>query len=137
LWMPTHSFVTIPDMGSSTGIGLRIKRERIRKGFTQAELANKAGLTPGAISQFETGARDPNSESLQKLALALSVTADLLLGRKNFDEAELVSDPQVRGLFRKIGDLSEEAKQQLISFADFLVKESGKGRRERDGAKDR
>lgn len=58
------------------------KLEEIRKlrGLTQQELAKLSEITQQSISKYERGIRSPESESLKKLALALRVSADDLLG---------------------------------------------------------
>ena len=49
--------------------------------LTQAELGSRAGIGAASISHFETGQRSPSLESLVKLADALEVSTDVLLGR--------------------------------------------------------
>lgn len=50
---------------------LRVARELV--GLSQNQLASRVGLTPAAISQFESGAARPADESLRQLAAALQV----------------------------------------------------------------
>lgn len=64
---------------------MNLKQIRIRKGLTQSELASKCGVTQQAISQYESGYREPNLEMLKKLASALECTVDELL-EDNEDE---------------------------------------------------
>ena len=47
--------------------------------MTQRELAEAVGVTPSAITQYETGARKPDIVTLKKLAAVLHCTADQLL----------------------------------------------------------
>ena len=47
--------------------------------MTQAQLALLVGVTPNAITQYESGARKPNILMLKKLARALNTTTDALL----------------------------------------------------------
>ncbi len=59
-------------------VGKEVRRLRGELGLTGAQLAGRAGLTPSAVSQIETGKRTPNSASVVKLAEALGVgVADL------------------------------------------------------------
>jgi len=51
----------------------RITLSRELKGWSQAELARQVDVSPGAISQFESGTTRPGSEVLAKIALALEV----------------------------------------------------------------
>lgn len=60
----------IPD---STGIGEGIRRERLRRGLTLAQLAAQVNLTVSALSQIERGASDPSISSLRRIAGAFDV----------------------------------------------------------------
>jgi len=59
----------------------QLKRIRASKKLSQSDLANRIGLKPAAVSHFETGQRKPPLDTLTKLADALSVSVDYLLGR--------------------------------------------------------
>ena len=52
---------------------LRLKALRDESGYTQAQLAEKAGLSPQAIAALEQGTRGPTWETVRRLALALGV----------------------------------------------------------------
>lgn len=59
----------------------RIRELRKARGWTQEELAARAGMTQGVITNLERGARDnPTQETLDKLAGALGVPVSELLG---------------------------------------------------------
>src|SRR3954469_22817211 len=55
------------------------------RGLTQAELGRKASIAAASISHFETGQRVPSLDSLVKLANALEIPVDTLLGRAPVD----------------------------------------------------
>ena len=50
-----------------------IKKARINAGITQAELAERLGITPQAVSQYERGIKNPKLETVRKIAEALGV----------------------------------------------------------------
>lgn len=52
---------------------------RKKAGMTQAQLAEKLGVTPSCITMWEAGYRKPDIVSLKKIAKILSCTADELL----------------------------------------------------------
>ena len=54
-------------------IGEAVRRRREELSLTGAQLAEKAGMAPSAVSQIETGKRTPISSSVVKLAAALGV----------------------------------------------------------------
>jgi transcriptional regulator with XRE-family HTH domain len=55
--------------------------------LTQSELGSRAGIAAASISHFETGQRAPSLDSLVKLADALQVSVDALLGRATVESA--------------------------------------------------
>ena len=63
-------------------LGDRLKAARAAKGWTQSELAEKTGLTPAFLSYLENGTRSGSLDSLVKLAEALSLDPEALLGGK-------------------------------------------------------
>jgi transcriptional regulator with XRE-family HTH domain len=82
----------------------RLKEVREVRGLSQAELAKKTRLQATAISHFETGARAPSFDNLRRLADALNVSTDYLIGRSN-DLA--MAGPETDSLFRGLENLSE------------------------------
>ncbi len=54
---------------------------RERRGLTQAGLGARAEIAGASVSHFETGQRVPSLDSLVKLADALEVSIDTLVGR--------------------------------------------------------
>jgi len=64
-------------------VGDRLRQARIDAGLNQSQLARKAGVTPSAISQIESGAsKRPSSDNLLPLAKALGVTPEWLISGK-------------------------------------------------------
>ena len=99
-----------------------VRSARESRGMSQLDLANKTGLQPAAISHFETGQRSPSFENLRKLADALSVSVDYLLGR--IDEEQhgqgVAAAPRAQQLFRHAEKLSEDSFSQLEMMARML-----------------
>lgn len=60
-------------------IGSRLRRERVRLGWTQDELGEKSGLHPSYVGQIERGSKKISIETLRKLAQALSLRMGDLL----------------------------------------------------------
>lgn len=58
-----------------------IKRARKYRLLTQKELAEASGLSVSAIKFFEQGRSEPNAGSLKKMAKALDVSIDYLVGK--------------------------------------------------------
>lgn len=65
-------------MGENFNDNLRAARER--KGMTQKELAENIGVAKSTYSLYESGNREPNVQTIKKIADILNVSADELLG---------------------------------------------------------
>lgn len=57
-----------------------VLRERLKKGWTQSELARRAGTKQANISKLEAGLSNPTYEFLKKVAGALGVNLTIHLG---------------------------------------------------------
>jgi ribosome-binding protein aMBF1 (putative translation factor) len=58
---------------------LVLTRERERRGWSRAELARRAQMSPGEVGKIEAGRLQPYESQRQKLARALRIPADQLL----------------------------------------------------------
>lgn len=71
-------------------IGERLKQQRQLRGLTQTALALRAHVSQGLVARIETGkVKDPASSITLRLARALGVTADWLIGMYDEDEPSL------------------------------------------------
>jgi len=78
----------------------RLKKAREKRGIGQQQLAEAAFLPPSSISHFESGSRKPSFDNLRRIAAALDVSTDFLLGR--VDEMDRVEGAQ--RLHRHLGN---------------------------------
>lgn len=58
--------------------GEKVMTHRVKNNLTQAELANKIGVTQYAISCYERGFKIPNFDTANRLAKALDISLDYL-----------------------------------------------------------
>lgn len=100
----------------------RLKKARELRGLNQAELGERAGMPASSIAHFETGTRKPSFESLRRLANALEITTDYLLGRVESPELAQAGDP----LFRDIGKLSADDREIAKGFLEMLAQRKAK-----------
>lgn len=61
-------------------IGKKICELRVKQNMTQRELANKIGVTPAAVGNYEQGVSFPREEILYRLFSALNCTPNELFG---------------------------------------------------------
>lgn len=96
-------------------IGKRIKEKREVLGISQKDLADTVGITPSSINQYEAGSKNPSTDILKKIALALSTETDYLLGMKKDED-------QVAVAFRDLERLSEKDRRIVLENIKTLSK---------------
>lgn len=77
-------------------LGSRLKLIRLKRGFTQRELAARINKSVSAISSYESNAQLPPLDVLESIALTLNVSIDFLAGidRHNTYSARNLSSQQ-------------------------------------------
>lgn len=96
---------------------LRVAREELRA-MSQVELAKATGLPASSIAHFEGGGRKPSFDNLRKLANALDVTTDYLLGLVDKPDMAQSTDP----LYRHAAKLTAENRSMAEDFLKMLAK---------------
>lgn len=76
--------------------GDRIAEERNRLELTQEEFAKHAGIQRSALSHYEKNRREPDLETLKKIAKALGVTTDYILGASKYRRGRLVTEDEMK-----------------------------------------
>ncbi|MCD2492962.1 helix-turn-helix transcriptional regulator [Lacrimispora sp. NSJ-141] len=109
--------------------GERLKQVRKDRGFTQISLAETLGVSKGSVAMWETGKRNPEFETLDKLLTLLDVSYDYLTGKSDeegynnptTDDLKQIAawtiEDEVYEVFRKFLSLDEYgsiAVKQLI-----------------------
>lgn len=64
-------------------LGIRIALLRASRGWIQAELARRIGVSASAVGMYEQGRREPSLDLLVRLAREFDVTTDYLLMGEN------------------------------------------------------
>jgi transcriptional regulator with XRE-family HTH domain len=103
----------------------RLKSARELRRMSQTQLANSAGLPPSSVSHFEAGARKPSFDNLKRLATALDVTTDYLLGRSETPDASATTGR----LHRDIHLLAAEDLKLTEEFVELLLRRGRTRRR--------
>jgi transcriptional regulator with XRE-family HTH domain len=104
---------------------LKLAREELRK-WSQSQLAQEAGLPPSSIAHFETGNRKPSFDSLRRIANALEVSTDYLLGRVDTPGMAEAGDP----LYRDVGKLTAHDREIAKGILKMLADKSRAKRKE-------
>ena len=70
-------------------VGDNIRRCRKEKGWTQARLAQELQVSQQMIGQFEKSKNPPKIETIEKIALALSVSPIDLIGVEQWEKEKI------------------------------------------------
>jgi transcriptional regulator with XRE-family HTH domain len=113
---------------NNSDFGQRLMTIRKALGMNQVQLAKAAKTTQRAISYYETGLGFPPAPLVARLAHALNVSADELLGikpqpRQASQFEKLNSDPDSRRLwkrFQQMASLPEKDQRAVIRLINSL-----------------
>lgn len=113
------------DLGEET-IGQRIARFRKERGYTQAELAEKIGITNNLVSEYERGRLRMNDQMVARFAVALDVSADEILGLKIENRKNIKPSLRIMRRLHRIEKLTLSKQKSLLQIIDGFLKGEGK-----------
>lgn len=102
-------------MGERFNENLKIARER--KGLSQKDIADGIGVAKSTYSLYESGNREPNVQTIKKIADLLNVSADELLG--------IDDEPQTIAAHFDGDEYTEEELDEIKKFAEFIKSKRG------------
>ena len=106
---------------SKKAIKQRVSGARERMGWTQAQLAEKAGITPAAVCQIEKGDRIPTIPVLYRIAQVLRVSLDYLAGQRDSMELQdALQNQELKTFFRKYQNLDTEDKRFIEKYVKAI-----------------
>ena len=104
---------------------LNLRDARKEKGLKQIELANLINVSIQTISGYETGYAQPPIDILVKIADALEVSTDYLLGRSN-DVGIIQTNANLtdfqNNLLTVVARLPRDDQYQVLGFAQALAR---------------
>ena len=114
-------------MTHSIGDKLRILRESM--GMTQDDLAEATGMNRVTIAKYEIGKIEPKSKSLSRLAAALDVSTDYLVGQideqeeQEHKEEKPPQTPEARLISASIDSMPEEKRKRALNMFTLLFEQ--------------
>ena len=100
-----------------------VRRARLARGFTQRQLSQLIGMSPGYVGHLERGRIRPHVETLKALAHALGILYGELAVKAGYitrEEFENPLDPESMARLTEIGDLTEEEWESVLDFARYV-----------------
>lgn len=99
-----------------------LRKIRIINGYTQKEFATIIGVPSNTYNQWETGKRQPDYETLSRIADFYDVTVDYLLGRNpSKQENPIKTNKALPDIFYQYNELSEDRQKEVLAFVEFKV----------------
>ena len=107
--------------------GARLAAHRKAAGLSQAELARAVGVPQSSVSYWETAAKPPRSDVLPKLAKALGVRVEDLLGTAPIAPAGRPGPVgKLQRAFQQASVLPRRQQQLVVEFVNTLVQQQRK-----------
>ena len=117
-------------------VGKRIRTLRTEKGINLPELAEKAGVSKGFLSQLENDEEaNPSLDSLNKLAKALEVTLAQLLERDQVRAHRIVPDqiePGLKEFMDECHRANERLDESIVQALYVLQQRKGQAMKGKD-----
>ena len=95
----------------------RLAALRKERGLTQQSLADNVAIHVSQIRRYETGTTQPTLEVIRKLAIALAVSADLLV----FDKDERQPREELKRQFEALNGFDEEEIKVAKAVLESLI----------------
>lgn len=102
----------------------RIKEIRMKHGATQMEIAEVAGVSQRAVSQWETGKTDPSALSISRIAEKYGEDAESIVwdGVKKEPQNSVELTAAEKRLIDTIRELSEDKRDVACLTAELAVR---------------
>lgn len=103
-----------PNLEDDADIGRRLREARSYLGLTQGEVAEALGFARTTVHAMESGKRKLTGLEARRFARLYRRSVAWLLG-------EVAAEPVGDALFRATATLTEEDREQVLKFAQFLA----------------
>jgi transcriptional regulator with XRE-family HTH domain len=129
LWtqaMPKENHDSGPDFGR------RLAELRKAAGYTQQELGDEIGVSQRVIAYYEGETAHPPASLLPKIAKALRISADELLGVAPMRRTKKAGDSRLERRLQQLEKLPPQEKRQVLQLLDAFI-ERGQLKRKASG----
>ncbi|MGB5982088.1 MAG: helix-turn-helix transcriptional regulator [Nonlabens sp.] len=100
-------------------IGTLITRLRKDKGLSREDLGSVVGTSGAVIGRYERNEITPSVEMANKIAQALDVSLDYLVGNNSV----IVTDKNILKRVEAIADMPEDEQVQIFNVIDALLRD--------------
>jgi len=111
--------------GEETTLGERIRELRLKRGWTQQQLAEKVGIQQKQISSYERGANVPSGQTFISLAKAFGVSLDYLAQISPHTSTQAaIADLDLLEKVQRVDRLDEHDRALVKDVMDLVVLKS-------------
>jgi len=103
----------------STDFGNKVAQLRKEKDFSRDELGEKIGTSGAIVGRYERGDMKPSIEIAAKIAEALDVSLDFLMGLSS----ELAKDKKMVNRLEDIKKLPEKERDKIFEYIDLIIRD--------------
>lgn len=105
-------------------IGERIRNYRTSLGLSGKDFAAKVGISPGSLSDIETGKTKPSADTIASIVRNTEIDAAwLLTGDKSVSVAESEEpygphDPVISKINQHLNEMCEDQRRDVLKYAE-------------------
>ena len=103
----------------SADFGNRIAQLRKEKDLSRDELGEKIGTSGAIVGRYERNDMKPSIEIAAKIAEALDVSLDYLVGISS----ELIKDKKMINRLEDVKKLPEKEREKIFEYIDLIVRD--------------
>ena len=116
-----HIIIYIGDFYMSNySVGKRIREIRLKKHFSQEQIALRAGITPAYLGQIEREEKNPTVKLVEKISNALDISlSELFSNQENLINR---TDSIEENIIFEIRELSEKERSEILNIIKHVIK---------------
>ena len=104
-------------------IAQRLVRLRKDAGLSQAQMAERLGISQPVVSDYERGAARLHGELILKVAEILNVSADETFRTRNGQAERRRATGKVQQLFEDVSNLPRRQQDKVVEFVSAFVRQ--------------
>ncbi|PHA25574.1 transcriptional regulator [Bacillus cereus] len=101
--------------------GTRLLTLRKERKLRQEDMAKQLGIARTTYAMYEQGNREPDYNTLIKLATFFEVSIDYLLGTTKIRQVRDIQDPDLYEWFKDISNATPQKREELKRFWEFII----------------
>jgi transcriptional regulator with XRE-family HTH domain len=101
--------------------GTRLHTLQKERKLRQEDMAKQLGIARTTYAMYEQGKREPDYNTLIKLATFFEVSIDYLLGTTEIKQVTDIQDPELYQWFKDIKNATPQKREELKKFWEFII----------------